>query len=98
MRRLMTRSGCVMAALVILTLMTAVPAHAQIRGLYAPGIFATNSGTLPEQGVTYMTIFQLFSFDELKGPRGADLPVSLASSVVAGHNVFMWVTNHKVFG
>jgi hypothetical protein len=84
--------------LLIALLMRVDVAHAQIRGLYAPGTFATNSGVLPDPGLTYIDLFQLYSFGTLKGPEGHDLPVSLAASVVADQNAFMWVTKHKAAG
>lgn len=76
----------------------AVPARAQIRGLYAPGMNATNSGVLPETGLTYIALVQPYSFDELKAPDGEDLPVNLTTSVFVEQNLFMWVSDRKILG
>ena len=59
-------------------------AQAQIRGLYPPGMNATNSGVLPDAGLTYQNLFQLYTFDELKGLRaslGRSMPPCLCSSI-----------------
>ncbi len=39
----------------------------------SPGINSTNSGVIPEPGVTYSNIFQLYSFSKLKGADGETL-------------------------
>jgi hypothetical protein len=75
-----------------------VAAQAQIRGQYTPGFTVTNSGTLPEPGLTYMNYFQLYSFDRLKGPHGVSIPVSGRLSVLIDHNVFAWTTEKKALG
>lgn len=74
------------------------PAHAQIRGLYAPGMNATNSGVLPEAGLTYVALVQPYTFDELKAPDGDKLPVSLTTSVFVEQNLFMWVSDFTILG
>jgi hypothetical protein len=68
------------------------------RGQYTPGFNATNSGTLPEPGFTYMNYFQWYSFDQLKGPGGNRLPVSGNVSVMVDQNVFIGVSKQKIFG
>ena len=75
-----------------------IAADAQRRGVYTPGINATNSGVLPEPGLTYSNIFQLYSFDELKGQDGETLPVIGNVSVFIDHNVFIWVSKKKILG
>ena len=72
--------------------------HAQVRGLYTPGINATNSGVLPEAGLTYANFFQVYSFDKLKGPRGAALPADGKAVLFLDQQVFMWVGKHKILG
>ncbi len=85
--------------LILLALFLAsAAAHAQRRGVYTPGINATNSGVLPEPGLTYSNIFELYSFDTLKGPDGEDLPVAGNVSVFIDHNVFIWVSKKKILG
>jgi hypothetical protein len=59
---------------------------------------ATNSGTLPEPGLTYMNYFQLYSFDKLKNPRGNRIPVSGNLSVMIDQNLFIWTTSKRVLG
>lgn len=73
-------------------------AEAQRRGQYTPGINSTNSGVLPEPGITYANVFQLYSFDTLKGPDGEDLPVTADLSVFVDHNIFFWVSKKKILG
>jgi hypothetical protein len=69
-----------------------------IRGQYTPGMNATNSGTLPEPGFTYMNYFQWYSFDQLKGPGGNRLPASGNLAVMVDHNLFIGVSKQKLFG
>jgi hypothetical protein len=59
---------------------------------------ATNSGELPDVGLTYIAVVQPYSFDKLKGADGEELPVNLAASVFIEQNVFLWVSNFKIFG
>ena len=73
-------------------------ARAQIRGLYAPGMNATNSGVLPETGLTYLAFVQPYTFDELKAPDGEKLPVNLTTSVFVEQNLFLWVSDRKILG
>lgn len=73
-------------------------ANAQRRGTYTPGINATNSGVLPEPGLTYSNIFEMYSFSDLKGPDGETLPVNVDFTVFIDHNVFIWVSKKKVLG
>jgi hypothetical protein len=75
-----------------------VPAHAQLRGLYTPGMNAIDSGVLPEAGLSYQALFQPYSFDEAKGPDGDRLPFSGKVSVTVQQNIFMWVSKMKVLG
>ncbi|HKR59069.1 MAG TPA: transporter [Pyrinomonadaceae bacterium] len=93
--------GSIIAAVLVAVFVAIVvhqPAQAQVRGQYPPGTFATNSGVLPEPGVTYLNIFQLYSFNELKGPNGENLPVSADVSVLDDQNIFIWVSKKKILG
>ena len=74
------------------------PAYAQLRGQYTPGMSATNSGSLPTPGISYVNIFQLYSYDQLKGIKGNSLPVNGELSVMIDQNVFMWVSKTKILG
>jgi len=73
-------------------------AEAQRRGQYTPGINSTNSGVLPAPGITYANVFQLYSFDTLKGPDGEELPVNVDLSVFVDHNIFVWTSKKKILG
>jgi hypothetical protein len=85
------------AALVVL-FTSAAPAQAQIRGLYPSGMNATNSGVLPSAGLTYQNLFQLYTFDESKGPEGESLPVNATASLFIDQNIFLWVSKYKLLG
>jgi hypothetical protein len=76
----------------------ATPARAQIRGLYTPGMNAINSGVLPEAGLTYVALFQPYSFDEAKGPDGNRLPFNGKTSVLVDQNIFLWVSKMTILG
>jgi hypothetical protein len=76
----------------------AAPAHAQVRGLYTPGMTAINSGILPGAGLSYQALFQPYSFDEAKTPDGDRLPFSGKASVLVDQNIFMWVSKFSILG
>lgn len=96
---LTSRSLARLAAAAFVCLVTfASPVRAQIRGLYTPGTSATNSGELPEAGLTYVLAVQVYSFDELKGADGEPLPANLTASVFYAQNLFVWVSDFKIFG
>jgi hypothetical protein len=73
-------------------------AEAQIRGLYTPGMNATNSGVMPGAGLTYQGLFQLYSFDALKGEAGEALPVNGKAALFIDQNIFIWVSSHHLLG
>ena len=91
------RTRAFMIAAVAL-LLCAAPLQAQVRGLYTPGMNATNSGVMPEAGVTYASYFQLYSFDTLKGPKGTTLPANGKVVFFIDQNVFVWVSKHTILG
>jgi len=96
---LTSRSLARLAAVAFVCLLTfASPVRAQVRGLYTPGMSATNSGELPEAGLTYVAVVQAYSFDGLKGADGEQLPVNLTTSAFFVQNFFLWVSEFKVFG
>jgi hypothetical protein len=82
----------------IVVALTASTTNAQQRGVYTPGINATNSGVLPDPGLTYSNIFELYSFSKLIGPNGETLPVNGNVSVFVDHNIFIWVAKKKILG
>jgi hypothetical protein len=92
------RLAIVVALLSVCLLMQVDQARAQIRGLYAPGMNATNSGVLPEAGLTYLALVQPYSFDELKAADGEELPVNLTTSVFVEQNLFLWVSDFRILG
>jgi hypothetical protein len=89
-----------LVALISATVLLARPgaSPAQIRGKYPPGINATNSGTFPDEGLTYMNYFQYFSFDQLKGPGGSRVPTEGRLAVLLDHNFFKWTSKQKILG
>jgi hypothetical protein len=88
----------VLSALTLTWFFVPGAAQAQIRGLYPPGMNATNSGVLPDAGLTYQNLFQLYTFDELKGPEGESLPVNATASLFIDQNIFLWVSKYKLLG
>ncbi len=64
-----------------------VPARAQVRGVYPPGMSATNSGVTPESGFTYSNQFLFYSRNQLKGPDGEILATG-NNSVMMDMNSF----------
>lgn len=79
-------------------LSSAGSANAQTRGQYTPGINATNSGVLPEPGLTYSNVFLDYTFNELHGADGQRLQANPAFTILADLNAFLWVSNKKLLG
>jgi hypothetical protein len=73
-------------------------AVAQVRGLYPPGVFSTNSGVMPEPGLTYAQYFLDYTFNELHGPDGERLQANPAITVLVGAPVFEYVSKKKLLG
>jgi len=59
---------------------------------------ATNSGVIPPEGLTYVGLFQLYSFDEVKGSDGQQLPVTGKVPLFIDQNVFVWTSTRKILG
>jgi len=72
-----SHGSIIFAALIGLLAMLGAPgrADAQVRGLYTPGVYSTNSGVQPEPGLTYSNLFLDYTFNELHGPDGERLQV-----------------------
>jgi len=85
-------------ALLLLALTIAIPAGAQQRGQYLSGIFAVNSGVMPDPGFTYANIFYYSSSDRLKGPDGGPITVNGQFAILADNNVFIYVYKPKILG
>jgi hypothetical protein len=93
------RHLAILATVSAVSLLTiAAPARAQIRGLYPPGMNATNSGVLPGAGLSYQALFQPYSFDEAKTADGRRLPFNGKTSVLVDQNIFMWVSKASILG
>jgi hypothetical protein len=73
------------------------PAEAQNRGVYPLGMSATNSGVMPEAGVTYSNLFLFYSRDESRGPDGEVLATG-SNSVLMDMNSFAWTNRKKIVG
>ena len=71
------------------------PARAQVRGVYPPGISATNSGVTPEAGFSYANLFLFYGRDTLRGPNG-EIQATGRNSVMMDMNSFVWVSNRQI--
>jgi len=92
------RIGIIVAVSSACLITSVSPARAQIRGLYTPGMNATNSGVLPGAGLSYQALFQPYSFDEAKTPDGGRLPFNGKTSVLVDQNIFLWVSKTTILG
>ena len=86
----------------LLIVASAVPCHAQsvppLRGVYTPGFNATNSGVMPEPGLTYSNTFMDYSFDQVNCLACGNISSTFNASVLVDVNVFMWVSKKKILG
>ena len=86
----------------LLIVASAVPCHAQslppLRGVYTPGFNATNSGVMPEPGLTYSNTFMDYSFDQVNCRVCGNISSTFNASVLVDVNVFMWVSKKKILG
>lgn len=84
----------------ILFLSNAGPCRAQalppLRGVYTPGFSATNSGVMPEPGLTYSNTFLDYSFNQAKCTVCGELDPNV--DVLVDGNLFMWVSKKKILG
>jgi hypothetical protein len=93
-----------LVVLLLLIFVFIVPSQSQAqvlppaRGVYTPGFNATNSGVMPEPGLTYANYFMDYSFDQAKGSNGQLLPAEPSVAVFADINVFVWVSKQKILG
>lgn len=87
------------AALLVMVRAFFVPeqAQAQVRGVYPLGMSATNSGVMPDVGLTYSNLFLFYSRDQLKGPDG-ELLATGNQAVLMDMNSFVWVSGRKILG
>ena len=68
-----------------------------VRGVYTPGFNATNSGVIPEPGLSYANFFMDYSFDQFRSASGATVAENNAA-VFIDINAFEWVTKKKILG
>lgn len=73
----------------------ALPAAAQVRGVYPLGMSAVNSGVIARAGFTYVNNFLFYSRDESLGPDG-EVVATGANSVMMDMNTFVWVSKHRL--
>ena len=102
-RNILTRGAAMFFGLLmwLLLLVCAGPCLAQtlppLRSVYTQGFRSTNSGVMPDPGLTYSNTFMDYSFDQLKCP-GCGLASQLNVGVYIDLNIFMYVTKIKILG
>ncbi len=90
-----SRIRMIPVGLVITIFVMIEPSWAQVRGVYPPGMTATNSGVTPEAGFTYSNLFLFYSRSELKDANGA-VTATGQNAVILDMNSFIWVSNNKI--
>src|SRR3954470_2281985 len=73
----------------------AIPAVAQVRGVYPLGMSATNSGVTPESGFSYANQFLTYSRSSLKDAEGATQTTG-RNSVLMDMNSIVWVSPKQI--
>jgi hypothetical protein len=68
-----------------------------VRGVYTPGFNATNSGVMPEPGLSYANYFIDYSFNQFRSASGAIVAQNNAA-VFVDINAFEWVAKKKILG
>src|SRR5260370_35928581 len=68
-----------------------------VRGVYTPGFNATNSGVMPEPGLSYANFFMDYSFNQFRSASGAIVAQNNAAAFI-DINAFEWVTRKKILG
>lgn len=76
-------------------ILSSTPARAQVRGVYPVGMSATNSGVMPDAGITYSNLFIFFSRDEKKDSGGRVIATG-QNSIMMDLNSFVWVSKGKI--
>ena len=79
------------------TLIAAIAAEAQNRGVYPLGMSAVNSGITPEPGFSYSNQFLLYSRDEAKDDNGNTIATG-SNSVIMDLNTLTWVSKDTFLG
>lgn len=87
-------------AIGLLIVTSLVPCHAQslppLRGGYTPGFSATNSGVMPDPGLTCSNTFMDYSFNQIRCTACGTLGSKFAAAVFLDVSVFMWLRNGRV--
>src|SRR5260370_4605017 len=68
-----------------------------VRGVYTPGFNATNSGVMPEPGLSYANYFIDYSFNQFRSASGTIVAQNNAA-VFVDINAFEWVAKKKILG
>src|SRR5258706_5951351 len=71
--------------------------HAQVRGVYPPGMSATNSGVTPTPGFTYSNQLLIYSRNQLKDPDGHVIATG-NNSIIMDMNTLAWVSKKELPG
>jgi len=66
--------------------------------VYAPGFMATNSGVMPEPGLSYSNTFLDYSFNQVKCPLCGPISSEFNAAAFLDVNLFMWVSKRKILG
>lgn len=98
-----TRTACIrFATALLLTILFATSAHAQLNGENLLGDMGVKSGTQPEPGLYVSTIYYRYRTDSLKDPAGrsvnADPTGDASQTISAGVPLVYYVTPKKVLG
>ena len=73
----------------------AVPAFAQVRGIYSPGSTLTDGGTVADPGLSYSNQFWYGYSDDLQGAYGNKLPIQSSVTVLIDNNTLVYVPKFK---
>lgn len=69
-----------------------------LRGVYSPGFNATNSGVMPDPGLTYSNTFMDYSFDQVNCAVCGGVSNKINVALFADVNVVVWVSKFKILG
>ena len=89
--REVTRTASIISLGLAVILALRAPVQAQVRGVYPPGMNATNSGVTPQSGITYANLVVVFARDTLRGTSG-EITGTGENSVILDMNSFVWVS------
>jgi arylsulfatase A-like enzyme len=86
----------------LMAVMFAAPAFAQLNGENLLGDMGVKSGTQPEPGLYTGSIFYRYFTDQVKGPNGETVVLdptrSGSQTINAGVPMFLWITSKKFLG